>query len=356
MGQAGGLDAYWAAFGDERGLQGGFVWEWADHGLRRHDEDGTAWLAYGGDFGEARHSGSFVCDGLVSPDRVPHPLLAELAALTAPVVVERVSAGRLRITNRRWFRDLEDLAASWSLEVDGRSVDFGDLDLPSIPAQGTALVADPTKRSPRVPPGEAYLRVTFRPRRRPAWAPPGWTVASCQVPVTRARVKTPARRAAATSGSASVAESGLTVGAVEIGWPELSLWRAPTDNDDPPGDWRSGLTTAGRWRELGLDQPRTVDDPPAVRRGRQWTRTVTLLGPAGTAIAHHRQTVRPDGPGLRIDERITIDGELDLPRVGLALYAPGHRARGRVVRARSRRQLPGPARGESDRTIHRAGR
>ncbi|HEY5155192.1 MAG TPA: glycoside hydrolase family 2 TIM barrel-domain containing protein, partial [Acidimicrobiales bacterium] len=42
MGQAGGLDAYWALFGNEPGLQGGFVWEWADHGLRRHDPDGTA--------------------------------------------------------------------------------------------------------------------------------------------------------------------------------------------------------------------------------------------------------------------------------------------------------------------------
>ena len=35
MGQAGGLADYWAVFGTETGLQGGFVWEWADHGLRR---------------------------------------------------------------------------------------------------------------------------------------------------------------------------------------------------------------------------------------------------------------------------------------------------------------------------------
>ena len=42
MGQAGGLDAYWALFGQEPGLQGGFVWEWADHGLRRHEPDGHA--------------------------------------------------------------------------------------------------------------------------------------------------------------------------------------------------------------------------------------------------------------------------------------------------------------------------
>ena len=32
MGQAGGLADYWALFG-RRGLQGGFVWEWCDHGV-----------------------------------------------------------------------------------------------------------------------------------------------------------------------------------------------------------------------------------------------------------------------------------------------------------------------------------
>ena len=88
MGQAGGLADYWELFGKERGLQGGFVWEWCDHALRRHEPDGSAWLAYGGDFGEAVHDAHFVCDGLVSADREPHPLLAELAALTAPFSVE----------------------------------------------------------------------------------------------------------------------------------------------------------------------------------------------------------------------------------------------------------------------------
>ena len=82
MGQAGGLADYWAVFGRVEGLQGGFVWEWADHGLRGAKPDGSQWIAYGGDFGEVDHDGNFVCDGLVSADRDPHPLLDELAALT----------------------------------------------------------------------------------------------------------------------------------------------------------------------------------------------------------------------------------------------------------------------------------
>ena len=134
MGQAGGLADYWDVFGSEEGLQGGFVWEWADHGLRRTEPDGTEWFAYGGDFGEPDHDGRFVCDGLVSPDRVPHPLLLELAALTQPVAVELLDDGSLRVTNRRWFSDLSDLGARWKLAVDGeKAAGWSVLTLPPVP-------------------------------------------------------------------------------------------------------------------------------------------------------------------------------------------------------------------------------
>jgi beta-galactosidase len=34
----GGLDDYWRAFRTHHGLQGGFIWEWRDHGLVRPNE------------------------------------------------------------------------------------------------------------------------------------------------------------------------------------------------------------------------------------------------------------------------------------------------------------------------------
>ena len=55
----GSLADYWDAIRNHEGLQGGFVWEWADHGLRQADENGE-FFAYGGDFGEERHDGNFV--------------------------------------------------------------------------------------------------------------------------------------------------------------------------------------------------------------------------------------------------------------------------------------------------------
>lgn len=52
---------------------GAFVWEWIDHGLRRTGEDGRTYFAYGGDFGDSPHGGTFCIDGLLFPDRTPRP-------------------------------------------------------------------------------------------------------------------------------------------------------------------------------------------------------------------------------------------------------------------------------------------
>ncbi len=173
MGQAGGLADYWAVFGEVEGLQGGFVWEWADHGLRRHERrTATTWIAYGGDFGEAEHDGNFVCDGLVSADREPHPLLDELAALTQPVAVER---GRRRPaacrTTGAGSRTSTDLEASWELTIDGRRVGRGRLDVPAVGPRSSAVVGDAVAGDRRqAGPGDADRSLRAARRRRPAWA------------------------------------------------------------------------------------------------------------------------------------------------------------------------------------------
>ncbi len=208
MGQAGGLADYWALFG-RRGLQGGFVWEWCDHALRRIDVDGRRVLAYGGDFGETTHDGAFVCDGLVSADRVPHPLLAELAALTQPVDVEWAGPGFIRVTNRRWFTSLDDLRATWVAEVDGRRIGHGVLELPTIAPQQHCRIAAPPL--PDVAAGTVAVTFTFRSRRATPWSARGSVEAVRQLVVEPRRLP-PARARAgarpAPSTRATVCASG----------------------------------------------------------------------------------------------------------------------------------------------------
>ena len=62
---------------DQTNAQGGFIWDWVDQGLvhKFPTADGgvvEAW-AYGGDFGDAPHDGQFCINGMVWPDRTPHP-------------------------------------------------------------------------------------------------------------------------------------------------------------------------------------------------------------------------------------------------------------------------------------------
>ena len=83
------------AFERHRGLQGGFIWEWIDHGMGHVDEQGRAYWAYGGDFGDEPNDGNFCTDGLVWPDRTPHPGMHEFKFLARPVSCrgERAEAG-----------------------------------------------------------------------------------------------------------------------------------------------------------------------------------------------------------------------------------------------------------------------
>ena len=60
----GDIAAYWDVIYNNEQCMGGFVWEWADHGIKTKKG-----FLYGGDFGEKEHDGNFCCDGLLTPDR-----------------------------------------------------------------------------------------------------------------------------------------------------------------------------------------------------------------------------------------------------------------------------------------------
>ncbi len=106
----GGLWEYQDLFERHPRCQGGFVWEWIDHGLRARTADGREFFAYGGDFGEPLHDGNFVADGLLFPDRTPSPGLAELKKVVEPVRIAADPAGGIRVANLHDFRDLSHLA------------------------------------------------------------------------------------------------------------------------------------------------------------------------------------------------------------------------------------------------------
>jgi beta-galactosidase len=330
----GGLAEYERLFDEYPRCQGGFVWEWLDHGIRSRTPEGGEFFAYGGDFGEELHDGNFVIDGLVFPDRTPSPGLVEYAAVVAPVRIGAGEPGTLRIANRYDFSTVDALDFAWRLEEEGEAVASGRLDVPPLgPGEQVAIPLPATPETTR----ETWLTVEARLREGTDWAPAGHILARGQVPV-RAAAPPPPLRAAARPASGPTAGGGAALelgparfdpvrgtlralGPLAIDGPVLDLWRAPTDNDLGGGD---GLHLARRWRQAGLDRmhPRLVSVESAgdalvvVARVAAAARREALL-------ATYRWTAGEDEVLLEVSVAAQGEWSVPLPRLGLRFTLPG---------------------------------
>jgi len=329
---SGSLSDYWAAVRSTPGFQGGFIWEWLEHGLPLDGRVGplgqTVW-GYGGDFGDHPHDANFICDGLVAADRTPYPEMEELRWLGRPVEVTDVDAvrGRVRVTNHRWFTGVADLRGRWELATDGVLAATGEVSLAELGPQESRLVdlsADPAWVRLTAPIGaEATLTVTWSQRRKTEWVTAGTMVGWDQITVTprhsRGKVRPPSAGEAAAIGTRTVEQAP---------WAP-TVFRALTDNDGLRSGWMRGLSgQLARWVDTaGLDRAEWTHDAP--RRRRDGTHVVTTitgeLQPAGAVPpirVRHRLLARTDG-WTRMDLTVTIPPELaDLPRVGMEITLP----------------------------------
>ncbi|MDR9855880.1 beta-galactosidase subunit alpha [Paenibacillus sp. VCA1] len=269
----GGLRAYFDVFDKYRRLQGGFVWEWIDHGLSRRTADGKADYAYGGDYGDVPNNGNFVIDGLIRPDRTPSPGLIEYKKIIEPVRVDLIEAGRIRITNRYDFIGLDHLQAHYSVTADGRTLQSGVLALPQVAPGESCEVEVPLRdvqtQTVAEPDAERWLNIGFTLAADCDWAPQGHEVAWAQFALPAAAPAEP-KAAAASAESLSASEEGrmLTIGndafrmtfdrlkagidSLKFGGkelirrgPRLNFWRAPIDND---------MYVLADWRKAHLDR------------------------------------------------------------------------------------------------------
>ena len=113
----GGLKEYFDAFKEYHGLQGGYIWDWVDQGITKTAPDGTEYWAYGGDFADEPNDLDFCINGLIWPDRKPHPAMEEFKKLAQPIDFDLsdVANGMVRIINNYNFIDTSHLAFHFSL-------------------------------------------------------------------------------------------------------------------------------------------------------------------------------------------------------------------------------------------------
>ncbi len=340
----GGLADYFAAFERHGALQGGFVWEWVDHGIRQTDDQGRDYWAYGGDFGDVPHDANFCADGLLWPDRTPHPAVHELKFLSQPVRVEAVDAarGRFRIRNRFDFTGLDGLRGSWELTGDGKTLRKGKLPPLRVPAGGSLDVTLSLGGLAEEARTERFVTFRFFQRRATSWAPAGHEVAWQQIALDRPPRSAPAGRGARPGERRRelVLEAGQVRAVVErktgllvelsrdgrralLDGPRLQLWRAPVDNDGIRLLQREHSGVLPRWLELGLDHVQhRLDGVRARRDGIEVVHRASGRGRWNDAV--HRQRYRLLASGdLLVDNHVELaDGLRDVPRVGVVLTLP----------------------------------
>lgn len=127
---AGSLQDYQDVFRLYKSVQGGFIWEWKDHGLKRDTPDGPKYV-WGGAFGEPVNDGTFCIDGLVRPDRVPSPALLEYSHVIQPF--QFFAAGRHVVVKSLYhYQTTADLTLRWALLADGDEQASGEVVLPPL--------------------------------------------------------------------------------------------------------------------------------------------------------------------------------------------------------------------------------
>ncbi len=348
----GNLAEYWDAIRAHPRLIGGFVWDWVDQGLRRVEPDGRQWWAYGGDFGDQPNDSNFCINGLVAPDRTPHPQLWEYKKVLQPVIVEPVdlAKGVLRAFNDWRFTGLECLQITWQLHENGRLLQSGALPPLKTPPMSTAVFKVPFELPAQLRPGAEYwLTVRFTLGEEAPWAPAGHEVAWEQFALPVSVPAAPRRPLAALPALTlrDAADQAIIEGAefritfdkhtgrlaswecagrpLLVAGPALQIWRAPTDNDATT--WGDQLATI-RWREAGLDRLAHSLRHFAVRQAgpalamAEATFWVAAPGHDAGFDCHHRYAVYGSGEVVLHTDVRPVGQLPHLPRIGVRLTVP----------------------------------
>lgn len=339
----GNLQDYWDVIEQYPSLQGGFIWDWVDQGLRHRTGNGIEFFAYGGDFGDKPTDTNFCLNGLVQPDRTPKPALQEVRKVYQSIKTRAVNAeeGRFRVKNGYFFHDLSAYEITMELLADGKVVESAVQRPLPVPPGGEADLQLGYSRQSLKPGAEHYVRVGFRLAADTPWAKAGHVVAWDEFRLTPAAggvgasVSTGATISVAeTDGDITLSSSRFRITISKAtgnlstwetdGIPLLAqplkpnFWRPPIDNDIGNGmPKRHGV-----WQMAG--EQRSVESVRITERSQ--TRVVVEARSrlsAGGAAYTNRFTVRADGK-VAVEAVYTPGSALpELPKFGMQMQLPG---------------------------------
>lgn len=254
----GGFRDMWEAIYKYPNLQGGFIWDWVDQGILVEDENGNPFWAYGGDFGvDTPSDGNFLINGLISPDRTPHPGLSEVKKMYQYIWVKPVdlAAGRFQVTNWYDFTNLDKYTLRYTIMANDKKVKEGTIANLNLRPGETRDITVPLSGLKTEPGVEYFVNFTATLNRAQPLLKAGYPVATEQFELTHLKG---AKKAYNTGGQVGVADNGGKFDVTGIGFTlsidkqsgnmtsyrangqeyvadgfglQPNFWRAPTDND-----------------------------------------------------------------------------------------------------------------------------
>ena len=181
----GNFQEYWDVIYADSSIAGAAIWDWVDQGIAkpinggklRHSSDlqlkSDEFWAYGGDFGDKPNDKNFNINGLIAPDRTPHPHYYEVQHVYAPIAFEWQKDG-IKVVNRDFFTELSEYDYDFKAFSNGNLVKEGKLTL-----NGDML---------QKPDCEQYdnmvINVYARLKKSTLWAEKGFCVAKQQFEIT----------------------------------------------------------------------------------------------------------------------------------------------------------------------------
>ena len=355
---SGNMWLYWDQFYSKPYLQGGFIWDWVDQALRKPLPTPASggmerpWTgrdyfwAFGGDYGPpgTPSDQNFVCNGLVTPDRKPHPGLLEVAHIYQCVHGRAVDLAARTVEVKNWFDfvNLRDVAtAHWRVTDGARELQRGELPPLDLAPRAVQQVAIPIKVFKPEPGAEYFLELSFRLRQDEAWARRGHEIAWDQFklpdgtppPLLDLDTLPPLRvdssdQQAVISGKDFRVTFNLqagTLASLRFRGTELveaplrpDFWRAPTDNDRG----RDMAKSQGLWRQAhegaevrGVRVEHTAPNRVTVRAdmalpkvSATWETVYTVLGSGDVLVEATFKPSKTDLPKL--------------PRLGMQMVLP----------------------------------
>lgn len=180
----GGLKAYQDMYRKYKRLQGGFLWEWYDHGIYTEEKD-KKYYKYGGNYGDFPTNGNFCIDGILMPDRTPSPGMEEYKQIIAPVEITAVegSMNKLQIRNYYDFLNLDTTTLYWEVKAEDQTIQDGTVEELSVAPHEGKIIALPITAFELQENTDYYLNLTVCQKEERNYAPAGYEIKKVQIPM-----------------------------------------------------------------------------------------------------------------------------------------------------------------------------